>query len=620
MSKFHLNIFISQKLNRLNILFQTAKYLLQNEGIFTLSKHLLKFTLGYRQNVVIPPQTEPIITDPLILYHNWIEKNEKESGIIKKLNYQPLISIITPTFNTDPIMLKAMFESVISQTYQNWELCIADGNSTDKQTKEILQKYERKDKRIKIKYLSENLGISGNSNEALSLATGEFIALLDHDDELAKNALMENAVLLNDFPEADMIYSDEDKLDEKGIRRDPFFKPKWSPDLFTSMMYTCHLGVYRKSIINELGGFRSEFDGAQDYDLVLRLIEKTSNIFHIPKILYHWRISKGSTSMSLGEKSYARTAQIKAIAEHFNRLNIKADVSEGLADNLVRVKRHLLTTPKVSILIPTCDKVELLQNCIKSILDKTSYKNYEILIVNNNSKESITFDYFEEIARLSNISILDYPFHFNFSAINNFAATEAQGELLLFLNNDTEVINKEWLESMVEQAVRPEVGAVGARLFYPDDTVQHAGVILGIGGVAGHSHKHFHKTHPGYFSRALAIQNLSAVTAACMMVRKETLNKVGGFNEKNLAVAFNDVDFCLKIREQNLLIIYNPYSELYHYESISRGQEDSPEKVERFTNEVNYMIKTWGGKLLNDPFYSPNLTLEKEDFSINLNE
>jgi O-antigen biosynthesis protein len=610
------NNFFAHKIKRLKVLTQTAHYLYKTEGLLSLTKNLLKFFLGYRQNVIIPLTKPEFTLDEKKLYQKWIEKYENHSIIPQVISYQPLISIITPVFNTNPFMLKKMFESVLAQTYQNWELCIADGCSTNSETIELLKEYEKKDSRIKISYLTANKGIAGNTNESLSLAEGEFAALLDHDDELTPNALMENIILLNAHPLADMIYSDEDKLDEEGFRCNPHFKPQWSPDLFNSMMFTCHLGVYRKSIIDEIGGFRPEFDGAQDYDMVLRFTEKTTNIFHIPKILYHWRISAGSTASSLGEKNYAREAQIKAVAEHFKRLNIEASVTAGLADNLVRVKRHLKTSPKVSIIIPTCDKLNLLKTCVESIRNKTGYKNYEILIINNNSREKETFDFFAQIQKETNIEVLDYLHPFNFSAINNFAAKNAKGEILLFLNNDTEVITEEWLESMVEHTVRPEVGAVGARLLFPDNTIQHAGVILGIGGVAGHSHKHFHQNHPGYFSRASAIQNLSAVTAACLMVKKEVFESLDGFDEKNLAIAFNDVDFCLRLRQKGLLIIYTPYAKLYHYESVSRGQEDSPEKVARFNKEIEYMQKTWSNILLTDPYYNPNLTLKREDFSI----
>jgi O-antigen biosynthesis protein len=557
-------------------------------------------------------------------YLSWIIKNEpKPSELAKQReasaswSYRPLISIVTPVYNTPPELLEAAIESVLNQTYENWELCLADGASGKPEIKKILETYARRDSRVRVKFLETNLGIAGNSNEAIKMAQGEFIALLDHDDELSADALYENVLLLNRHPDADMVYSDEDKLDAQDSRCEPYFKPDWSPDFFCSSMYTCHLGLYRKSLIDKIGGFRCGFDGAQDYDLVLRLTELTDRIYHIPKILYHWRQTAGSTALSLDTKNYAKEAQIKAVSEHFQRLSIEAEVSPGLADNLLRVKRKLSARPKVSIIIPTRDQVELLRNCVNSIQLRSRYHNYEIIIVNNNSSKSETLEYLEEISNEPAVSVIEYPHEFNFAAINNFAVNHADGELLLFLNNDIEVISEEWLEAMVEHAVRPEVGAVGARLLYSNNLIQHAGVIIGIGGVAGHSHKYYPGDHPGYFSRSKAIQNLSAVTAACMMVRAEVFKSLGGFDEKNLAVAFNDVDFCLKIRQKGLLIIYTPYAELYHYESISRGADQTPEKALRFRKEVEYMMGNWNGTLHNDPYYNPNLTLEKEDFSIN---
>ncbi|MBX7172210.1 MAG: glycosyltransferase [Pyrinomonadaceae bacterium] len=615
-------------------LVESAILTYKSSGVTILLWRFLLFTLGKRRNNLINSNNQTNLTEspkliventklqqlplPISAYQQWIQENESSALVNTDLFYQPLISVITPVFNTEPSMLKAMIDSVRNQTYQNWELCLADGASTLPHVKEILDDFVQRDNRIKVRFLPKNLGISGNSNEACSIAKGDFIALLDHDDELSPNALLENVILLNNQPSANMIYSDEDKIDLEGNRCDPHFKPDWSPDLFNSMMYTCHLGVYKKSIFDQVGGFRSEFDGAQDYDLVLRFIEKTSQIFHIPKILYHWRMSPGSTSFNLNEKNYAKQAQLKAVTEHFKRLKIEAEVFPGLADNLIGVKRKIKSQPSVSIIIPTCDKFELLEKCIGSIKEKTRYSNYEIVVVDNNSVETKTFEYFQLITQEPNISVIKYPFPFNFSAINNFAANSVKSEILLFLNNDTEVINPDWLEAMVEHAVRREVGAVGARLLYPDDTLQHGGVIVGIGSVAGHSHKYFPKEHPGYFSRAKAIQNLSAVTGACLMVRNEVFQSLGGFNEENLAVAFNDVDFCLRIREKGFLIVYTPYAELYHYESVSRGSDEAPEKVLRFNNEVNYMKNFWRDTILNDPYYNPNLTLLREDFSINV--
>ena len=556
-------------------------------------------------------------------YLAWIIKNEPAPAELTRQrqesalwDYRPLFSVIVPVYNTAPALLESAIRSVLNQSYENWELCLTDGGSDKSEVKNILTSYAKRDSRIRVRFLEKNLGIAENSNEAIRMAAGEFLALLDHDDELAPNALYENALLLNQHPDADMIYSDEDKLDAQDSRCEPYFKPDWSPDFFCSSMYTCHLGVYRKELIEKIGAFRPGFEGAQDYDLVLRLTEQTAQIHHIPKVLYHWRKTENSTASNLSAKNYAKDAQIKAVSEHFKRLNVEAEVTSGLAENLLRVKRTLSTRPKVSIIIPTRDQAILLRNCLNSIRTRSTYHNYEIIVVDNNSSESETLEYFSEISREPGTRVIEYPHEFNFAAINNFAADYANGELLLFLNNDTEIISEEWLEAMVEHAVRPEVGAVGARLLYHNGMVQHAGVIIGIGGVAGHSHKFYPGEHPGYFSRAKAIQNLSAVTGACLMVKKEFFKLLDGFDEKNLAVAFNDIDFCLKVRQKGLLIVYTPYAELYHYESISRGTDHTPEKSLRFQREAEYMLENWNQSLQSDPYYNPNLTLEREDFSI----
>ncbi|MGI8555333.1 MAG: glycosyltransferase family 2 protein [Pyrinomonadaceae bacterium] len=618
---------LSKKISRVTILFNATLHIWKFQGSAALAKHLFGFLKGERRNSkIISLPNSPVKsaqTDEKTRYAQWIKKGEPDVSALnaqkkkeRELECRPLISILVPVYNTDKEMLEKMIDSVLTQTYSNWELCLVDGGSTKKYIRPLINKYARKESRVKVKFLDTNAGISVNSNEALKMAEGEFIALLDHDDELAPNALYENILLLNRQPKADMVYSDEDKLDVRGLRCEPYFKPDWSPDFFCSSMYTCHLGLYRTALIRKIGGFRAEFDGAQDWDLVLRLSEETDKIYHIPKILYHWRKTQGSTALSLDTKDYAKAAQMKAVSGHFKRLKIEAEVTPGLADNLLRVKRTFSAAPKVSIVIPTRDQVKLLRTCIDSIREKSVYQNYEIIVIDNNSREPETLQYFEELSEASNLRVIKYPHQFNFAAINNFAAEYANGELLLFLNNDTEVISTDWLESMIEHAVRPEVGAVGARLLYSDKTLQHAGVIIGIGGVAGHSHKYFPDNHPGYFSRAKAIQNVSAVTAACMMVRAEVFKSLGGFNEQKLAVAFNDVDFCLRIRRANLLIIYTPYAELFHHESISRGSDQTPEKALRFQREVEYMLDYWGETLRSDPYYSPHLSLEREDFSI----
>jgi GT2 family glycosyltransferase len=421
-----------------------------------------------------------------------------------------------------------------------------------------------------------------------------------------------------------MIYSDEDKIDLKGKRYDAFFKPDWSPDTFLSNMYTCHFGVFKKSIIDNIGGFREGYEGGQDYDLVLRVIEKTNSIHHIPKILYHWRAIPGSTASSIDGKKYASKSAKKSLSDYLIRNNIPGTVLDGMWVGSYRVKRDIGGNPLISIIIPTRDKADVLKTCIDSILSKTSYPSYEIIIVNNQSVEERTLDYFDELKREKNIRVLDYDKEFNFSSINNYAAQNAAGDIIVFLNNDTEVISPEWLTAMLEHAQRSEVGAVGCKLIYPNGMVQHAGLILGLYGggdgnrVAGHGHCHLPASSHGYFGRINIVQDISAVTAACMMMRKEVLLEVGGFDDQ-LSIAFNDVDLCLKIRQKGYLIIYTPYASLYHHESLSRGQDDTPEKYGRFVKEINYIRKKWGPLIdSGDPYYNPNLSLKHEDFRINI--
>ena len=556
-------------------------------------------------------------------YYLWIEKNEPKYDDLKKqretrFSYEPKISIIVPTFNTPEQFLKDMLDSVLNQTYSNWELCIADGGSKEGLVRKILKDYSKKDERIRCKFLTENKGIAGNLNEALALADGDFIAFLDHDDTLAPFALYEVLMAINENPDADFIYSDEDKITEDSEERsDPHFKPGWAPDTMLCYNYICHLSVIRKALVDEVGGFRHGYDGSQDYDLFLRILRKTKKIVHIPKILYHWRMHRSSTAQSVNAKDYAISSAKKAIRDYLSEKGSKADVSDGIVYGTYRVSYAIKGTPRVSIIIPTKDKVDILKRCVSSIIEKTGYPNYEIMIVDNGSKDPDTAKYYDKIKEDSRILIKTYGRPFNFSAINNYAASQTNAEYLLFLNNDTEVINGQWLQEMLEFAQRKDVGTVGAKLYYPGGRIQHAGVIIGLGGVAGHSHKYFPREANGYFTRLKIIQNLSAVTAACMMIRKEVFEEVGGF-DKNYSHAFNDVDLCMKIREKGYLVIYTPYAELYHHESLSRGYEDTPEKRKRYRKEIELFKQKWGHVLIKgDPYYSPNLTLDRADFSIN---
>ncbi|MEH1874364.1 glycosyltransferase, partial [Nostoc sp.] len=559
-------------------------------------------------------------------YQKWLNQNYPTQAALQKmaegaklLVYKPTISLIMPVFNTPVRFLREAIESVLNQVYPYWELCIADDSSTDTYVRQILEEYSLKDSRIKVVFRTENGHISRCSNSAIEIATGDFIALLDHDDLLTPDALYEIALVLNKHPEADMIYSDEDKIDENGKLRDPFFKPDWCPDSFLSRMYTCHLGTYRRELVNALGGFRTGYEGSQDYDLVLRLTEKTTQIFHIPKILYHWRIHPQSAASKPDQKPYAVMAAEKALVDALARRGEHGRVTQ--AGSLVGyyIIRYTIKDYKlVSIIIPTRDLGNTLDNCLTSIFEKTTYPNYEVILIDNGSQEENTANVIskwqqQESSRFQCYQ-LDIPF--NYSKINNYAVTQAKGDYLLFLNNDIEVITPDWMDAMVEQAQRPSIGTVGALLLYPDNTIQHAGVLMGIGGVANHSHKNYPVNSPGYFGQILTVNNYSAVTAACLMCRREIFELVGGFEEE-LAVAFNDVDLCLNIVEKGYKNIYLPHVMLYHYESKSRGDEDTPAKVARFRKETAYMQKKWKKFIEYDPCYNINLTFKREDYSIN---
>lgn len=553
-------------------------------------------------------------------YSIFLEKNRfnKEKALIEFacLEREPKISIVVPVYNVEARWLRKCIESVINQVYPFWELCLYDDCSSRKETLNTLKHYENFDERIKIKYGKENIHISRASNAAIEMATGEYIGLLDNDDELTPDALLEVVKVLNSDPSVDFIYSDEDKIDENGQFCEPYFKSDFNPDLLLSNNYITHFAVIRKVIGDGLEWFRSGFDGAQDHDLFLRIVEKTNRIHHIPKVLYHWRKIKGSTSENLASKKYAIESGKNALQQYLMRNQIKGSVELGRALGSYRVKRDILEQKEVSIIIPFKDKVELLKNCVESIHNKTTYLNYKIVLINNSSREDETMKYLENIANDDKISVFNYDKPFNYSKINNWAVAKVQSPYIMLLNNDIEVISNEWLSSMVEHIQRKEVGAVGAKLLYADNTIQHAGVIIGIGGVAGHSHKNFKDIDHGYFYRTDVVSNFSACTAACLLTKRELYEQVGGLDEENLKIAFNDVDFCLKLRKMDKLVVYTPYAKLYHYESKSRGLEDTFEKQKRFEKEVNFMISKWNLKSFEDPYYNCNLTLDFEDFSL----
>lgn len=557
-------------------------------------------------------------------YKEWLEKNmparqELDRQEKHKFKYAPKISILVPVYNTPETFLRQMIESVQKQTYGNWELCIANANPANEQVKVILKEYTANDARVKVTDVPENEGIAQNTNKALEIADGTFIGLLDHDDVLAENALYEVVKELNKAVDTDVIYTDEDKV---STAMDEYFSPNFKPDFNLDMLrsnnYFCHFFVAKKELIETVGGFRGEYNGAQDYDLFLRCIEKAERIAHIPKILYHWRVHQESTADNPLSKMYAYDAGQKAIEQHLKRCGVTAEVSKTENLGFYRVKYQQEGSPLVSILIPNKDQKDTLDQCLKSIEARTDYENYEIIIIENNSTEQETFEYYKQIKN-PKIRVIEWKDEFNYSAINNFGVRHAKGEYLLFLNNDIEVINSDWLGEMLSNCQREEVGAVGAKLYYPDNTVQHAGVIVGIGGVAGSVFVGLKRGYTGYMHRASIQQNLSAVTAACMMVKKSAFEEVGGFEEE-LKVAFNDIDFCLKIREKGHLIVYDPYVELYHYESKTRGAEDTTEKIRRFQSEIEYMRSHWSSILKNgDPAYNPNLSLKKWDYSLRVN-
>lgn len=544
-----------------------------------------------------------------------VPQPEQCAKAIARWSRQPLVSIIMPVYNVESRWLEAAIRSVMGQLYPNWELCIADDGSNRPETLAVLRQLQ--DSRCKVRFLDNNLGIAGASNAALALAGGDYVTFLDHDDELSPDALYQVVKAINE-QDPDLIYSDEDKLSTEGYYLEPHFKPDYSPDLILSINYICHLCVYRKSLLEKSGAFRTGFEGAQDHDLLLRALDHTDRIYHIPRILYHWRMIPGSTAAQFDSKHYAWEAGRRAVEDTLNRRSIKAAVGLGQYPGSYRVKRAIHDQPLISILIPFRDHPDLLSQCLDSILEKTTYSNFELLGISNNSMEPETFTAMARYtARDRRIRFLRHDIPFNYAAINNFAASQAQGAHFLLLNNDITIITPDWLEALLEHSQRAEIGAVGAKLYYPDGTVQHGGVIVGIGGIAGHSHKHAPYDDPGYFSRPHLIQNLSAVTAACLMVKKSLYAQIGGMDEQNLAVAFNDVDFCLRLREKGYLNIFTPYCELYHHESKTRGYEDTPKKKQRFAKEIAYMRKRHAAILRDgDPYYNINLPLDREDFGM----
>lgn len=527
------------------------------------------------------------------------------------------ISILTPVFNTNKKQLKEMIESVLKQSYQNWELCLADGSDLNHfYVEKICKEYAHKDSRVLYQKLKNNAGISANTNECAKMATGDYIGLLDHDDILHPSALFEVMESINN-KKADVVYSDEITF-KRNISKACLtnFKPDFAPDTLRSNNYICHFLVFKKSLFSLVNGFDSSCDGAQDFDLILKLAEKASNIVHIPQILYFWRASKISTASGIGAKPYVINAGCKAVENHLHRVGLNGTVSSIKDLNYYKIDYEIIGNPKVSIIVPNKDHKEDLEKCLNSVYGKSTYTNFEIIIVENNSTEQETFDYYKELEdQHSNLRVVNFEGSFNYSSINNFGVGFASGEYLVLLNNDTEVITPNWIEEMLMYCQRPDIGVVGAKLYYPDNTIQHAGVVIGLAGFAGHIFHGASQQDLGYNGNLIHVQNLSAVTAACMMIKKKVFDELYGLNEKYV-VAFNDIDFCLRVREKGYLIVWTPFAELYHYESKSRGLEDTKEKIERFEKEIQLFQKDWNQILEEgDPYYNPNLSYERPDSS-----
>ena len=561
--------------------------------------------------------------EPPDAYGDWVEEFDTltaadRSAIrarVSALPRTPRISVIMPVYETAEPWLRRAIESVREQLYAEWELCIADDASKAPHVRRVLEEYAARDPRIRVVFRQQNGHISEASNDALALARGDYVALLDHDDELAPHALYLVAEELNAHPEADLVYSDEDKLDRDGRRRDPYFKPDWSPDLILSQNLFSHLGVYRTDLVRRVGGFRRGFEGSQDYDLLLRCMAETTaeRIRHIPHVLYHWRAIAGSTAFATAAKSYAEPAAMKALTEHLARTDPRIRVARARLPTTYRITYPLPAPPPlVSMIVPTRDALPVLRRCVESVLATTTYPRFEMLIVDNRSRDPRTLTYLASLADDARVRVLHYDRPFNYAAINNFAAREAAGDVLCLLNDDVEVITADWLTEMVAHALRPGIGAVGAKLLYPNETVQHAGIVTGVWGVAAHYHRHLPADAPGHRAHAQVVRNVSAVTGACLVVRRTLFEAVGGLDEGGLPVTFNDVDFCLRLEAAGYRNLWTPFAELYHNESYSRGADDVPAKETRRAREVDFMLRRWGRRLEADPYYSPNLSLASE--------
>lgn len=548
------------------------------------------------------------------------EREKEETTVFPK---DVTFSILVPLYNTPERFLREMIESVTAQTYGKWELCLADGSDDAHDfVGRICQEYRQKDSRIKYQKLAKNEGISGNTNECYKMATGNYIALFDHDDLLHPCVLFAYMQEICE-KDADYIYCDEATFKGNSINHmiTLHFKPDFAPDNLLANNYICHFSVFSRELLESGELFRSQFDGSQDHDMILRLTAKAKHIVHVPRILYYWRSHKGSVASSIDAKTYAIDAAKGAVADHLTKLgyrNFEIESTRAFA-TIFRIKYELTSRPLVSIIIPNKDHVDDLSRCVESIINLSTYDNYEIVIVENNSETAEIRTYYEEISRHPRVQVVEYKGDFNYSKINNFGVQYAKGEYLLLLNNDTEVITPDWMEELLMYAMRKDVGVVGAKLYYPDKTIQHAGIVIGLGAhrTAGHTHYRIPEANVGYMGRLCYAQDVTAVTGACMMVSKALYEELGGLDE-SFTVALNDVDFCLRVREKGLLNIFTPFAELYHYESKSRGSDKKDERALRYQQESDRFRVKWADALAKgDPYYNPNFSLDHSDFTVN---
>lgn len=548
------------------------------------------------------------------------EREKEETTVFPK---DVTFSILVPLYNTPERFLREMIESVTAQTYGKWELCLADGSDDAHDfVGRICQEYRQKDSRIKYQKLAKNEGISGNTNECYKMATGNYIALFDHDDLLHPCVLFAYMQAICE-KDADYIYCDEATFKGNSINHmiTLHFKPDFAPDNLLANNYICHFSAFSRELLESGELFRSQFDGSQDHDMILRLTAKAKHIVHVPRILYYWRSHKGSVASSIDAKTYAIDAAKGAVADHLTKLgyrNFEIESTRAFA-TIFRIKYELTSRPLVSIIIPNKDHVDDLSRCVESIINLSTYDNYEIVIVENNSETAEIRTYYEEISRHPRVQVVEYKGDFNYSKINNFGVQYAKGEYLLLLNNDTEVITPDWMEELLMYAMRKDVGVVGAKLYYPDKTIQHAGIVIGLGAhrTAGHTHYRIPEANVGYMGRLCYAQDVTAVTGACMMVSKALYEELGGLDE-SFTVALNDVDFCLRVREKGFLNIFTPFAELYHYESKSRGSDKKDERALRYQQESDRFRVKWADALAKgDPYYNPNFSLDHSDFTVN---